>query len=211
LRLAQPSGSDAITAGSKTVVSADSGARGRTQMSLIEVLPHTPQADVVKKARRAAGVTSTPGAREMSTMLPISLSLWSRCPQVVPSQTFIAAMSSRPRTIASPTRKPAANSTSSPGVRMVMVSAVPPTRIPSGSSAASRSALAEAVTRAGPPEPSPPEPAAGTVTRTTRRRAVRPDTKTASSQVPVISAYAGTSAAATRLRPSGSRARLCPG
>jgi hypothetical protein len=40
---------------------------------------------------------------------------------------------------------------------------------------------------------------------------VRPDTKTASSQVPVISAYAGTSAAGTRLRPSGSRARLCPG
>ena len=83
-------------------------------------------------------------------MFPISSSLWSRCPQVVPSQTFIAAMSSRPRTIASPTRKPAASSTSSPGVRIVMVSAVPSTRMPSGSSAASRSARAEAVTCAGP-------------------------------------------------------------
>ena len=129
-------------------MSADSGACGSTQMSSIEVLPHTPQAEVVMKLRRAAGVTSTPGARAMSTMFPISSSLWSRCPQVVPSQTFIAAMSSRPRTIASPTRKPAASSTSSPGVRIVMVSAVPSTRIPSGSSAASRSARAEAVTRA---------------------------------------------------------------
>jgi hypothetical protein len=101
----------------------------------------------------------------MSTMLPISPSAWSRCPQVVPSQTFIPVMSSRSRTIASPTRNPAASSVSSPGVRIVMVSAVPSTRMPSGSSAASRSARAEAVT-----SPS----AAGTVTRTTRRRAVRP-------------------------------------
>jgi len=55
---------------------------------------------------------------------------------------------------------------SSPGVRMVMVSAVPFTLMPSGSSAASRSA--RAVASAGLPP-------AGTVSRKTRRLAVRPD------------------------------------
>ncbi len=49
---------------------------------------------------------------------------------------------------------------------MVRVSAVPPTLIPSGSSAASRSARG-----AAPPS----RPSAGTVTCITRRRAVRPD------------------------------------
>ena len=131
----------------------------------MDVFPQTPQAEVVRKDRRAAGDTVTPGARATSTMLPISPSAWSRCPQVVPSQTFMPAMSSAAATIASPTRNPAASSMSSPGVRMVMVSAAPSTRMPSGSSPASRSARAVADTK----------PAGESVTRTTRRRAVRPD------------------------------------
>ena len=145
------SGSDAITAGSKTVVSADSGACGSTQMSLIEVFPHTPQAHVVMKfAPRRRGYLDARREGDVDDVPDLVVAVV-ECPQVVPSQTFIAAMSSRPRTIASPTRNPAASSTSSPGVRIVMVSAVPSTRIPSGSSAASRSARAEAVTPAGPP------------------------------------------------------------
>ena len=124
---------------------------------------------------------------------------WSR------THTFIPTMSSRPRTsMASPTResRPRARHRP-PGVRIVMVSAVPSTRMPSGSSAASRSARADAVT------PALAWPASGTVTRSTRRRAVRPDTTTPSNQVSAISAYAAAGQPGTARRPSGSAPALC--
>ena len=142
-------------------------------MSSIEVLPQTPHADVVMKFRRAPGVTATPGASLTSAMFPSSASEWSPCPHVTPSQSLISAISSRDLTTASLTRNPAASSTSSPGVRMVMVSAVPSTRMPSGSSAASRSARASARTATAGPSA---VPSCGSVTRSTRRRAVRPAT-----------------------------------
>ena len=115
------------------------------------------------KLRQAPGATVTPGARVTSTMLPSPS--WPPWPQEVPSHTLIPVMSAGERTTASLTRNPAASSTSSPGVRMVIVSAVPPTRIPSGSSAARESAREAVVS--GPP-------LSGSVIRSTRRRAVRP-------------------------------------
>ncbi len=132
-------------------------------MSWMLVFPQTPHALVVRKLRRASGLTVTPAARVTSAMLPIPS--WSAWPHAVPSHSLIPATSARDRTMASLTRNPAASSRSSPGVRMVMVSAVPFTLIPSGSSAASRSARGSE-----PPAP----PSVGSVIRSTRRRAVRP-------------------------------------
>ena len=157
-------GSIASMAGAKRAGSPASAARGRTQMSWMLAFPQTPHALVVRKLRRAPGATVTPGARVTSAMLPSPS--WSPWPQAVPSQSLISAMSAAERITASPARNPAASSRSSPGVRMVMVSAVPSTLIPSGSSAASRSA------RGVVP---PGRPSSGSVIRSTRRRAVRPD------------------------------------
>jgi hypothetical protein len=159
------SGSDARTDGANRVASEPTAACGVAQMSSTLVLPQTPHALVVMKLRRAPGRTSMPGASETSAMFPGPS--WSPWPQEVPSQSLISKISAGERTTASLTRNPAASSMSSPGVRMVMVSAVPSTRMPSGSSAASKSA--RAVTP--PARPSP-----GTVIRTTRRLAVRPGT-----------------------------------
>jgi hypothetical protein len=82
---------------------------------------------------------------------------------------------------ASLTRNPAASSTSSPGVRMVMVSAVPFTLTPSGSSPARKSA--RDVRPPGRPSP-------GSVTRSTRRRAVRPDNNPPSASPSLPKGYA---------------------
>ena len=101
-------------------------------MSSMLVFPQIPHALVVRKLRRAPGVTVTPGARVTSAMLPIPSwpgPLWSAWPQAVPSQSLISAISADERITASLTRNPAASSRSSPGVRMVMVSAVPSTLI----------------------------------------------------------------------------------
>ena len=95
-------------------------------------LPQTPQALVVRKfrcARRAsvARVTSSAAtSRVTSATFSSHIRIWRRSTDGL----------SRP----SPNRKPAARSMSSPGVRMVTVSGVPPIRISSGSSTASRSA-----------------------------------------------------------------------
>ena len=158
------SGSTASMSGANCAVSAASGACGRTQMSSMDVFPQIPHALVVRKLRRAPGGTVTPGVSVTSAMLPIPS--WSAWPHAVPSQSLISAMSAGERITASLTRNPAASSRSSPGVRMVMVSAVPSTLIPSGSSPARKSARAAL---------SPGRPSPGSVTRGARRRAVRPD------------------------------------
>ena len=211
LRVAQPVGQRGQHGGREDASVGGQRRRGSTQMSSIEVLPQTPQADVVMKFRRALGVTADARRERDVDDVP---DLVRRCGRgarsVVPSQTFIAAMSSRPRTIASPTRKPAASSTSSPGVRIVMVSAVPSTRMPSGSSAASRSArVRPADAHAGPLPPSA-RVRRGTVTRSTRRRAVRPATAPPPPRLPSISGYAGAGHGRGHARPGGCARSVVP-
>ena len=58
-------------------------------------------------------------------------------------------MSAAAVTMPSLSRNPAVRSMSSPGVRMVMLTAWPPILMPSGSSVASRSALASGLARTG--------------------------------------------------------------
>jgi hypothetical protein len=158
------SGSPASTSGVTRAWSAARSKREATASSSMLALPHTPHALVVMKLRRSPAATARPGRSVTSAMLPIPS--WPAWPQRWPSQIMIPAMSSGSATTPSLTRNPAARSMSSPGVRMVSASASPPTRMPSGSSAASRSARVAA--RADWPA-SP-----GSEIRSTRRRAVLP-------------------------------------
>ena len=142
------------------------------------VFPHTPHALVVMKL--PPGTRRHGDARRQGDVGDVAHPIVVARPQAVPSQSLIPVISP----VAHDgllTRNPAASSTSSPGVRMVRVSAVPFTLIPSGSSAASRSARAVADTR----------PAGESVTFTTRRRAVRPDNVPPLARFPSVSAYAG--------------------
>ncbi len=129
-------------------------------------LPHTPHALVARKLRRGA-CQSVPDRSVTSAMLPMlscASSSWSAWPHCSPEQMRIAAMSAALSTMPSVSRNPAARSTSSPGVRMVSVTAWPPILIPSGSSPASRSARSLTC------------PASSAI-RVIRRRAVRPVTR----------------------------------
>ena len=128
--------------------------------------PHTPHALLVRKLRRSAGCTVRPGRNATSAMLPTPSSRRGHCGRdehCWPSQIRIEAMSAALAMMPSLTRKPAVRSMSSPGVRMVRLMAWPPILMPSGSSAASRSARSLA-------------PPACTEMRVTRLRAVRPAT-----------------------------------
>ncbi len=103
--------------------------------------PQTPHALVVMKLRRAPGaIVDTRGQGHVGDVAHARRGRHGR--RRSPSQSLISAMSAGERITASLTRNPAASSMSSPGVRMVMVSAVPSTLIPSGSSAARKSARA---------------------------------------------------------------------
>src|SRR6266571_2105340 len=115
--------------------------------------PQTPQALVVRKLRRR------PSAAAAAPPASVTSATFS-------SHILMPAMSPGLATTPSAARNPAARSMSSPGVRMVTVSAAPFRRISSGSSTASRSARGPA--SRGAPAPSP------ACTRSTRRRAVRP-------------------------------------
>jgi hypothetical protein len=88
--------------------------------SLRDVLPHTPQADeIVKRRSRFRDTSAAAVDRVAITTFARCLGVRVRSPQTFTPMSWLGL-----RTIPSPHRKPAANSRSEPGVRIVTASVV---------------------------------------------------------------------------------------